>query len=187
MGFEQNRGYTDVLGEIATAPSGAAQWATAQIGATGFFINWLQAGQNDYFQLKSQVDHRFGKAQPVADVHVHYTLSAVPAAGQTVNLELAYCWVPINQPIPLIGAWGTATPVLTFLGTEAAQAHYVFALLPGGITVPANQTYSSILFIKCTRRSQGVGADTYAGNFGLLYVDAHIQADRVGSKNYNTD
>lgn len=186
MSFEQDRGYTDALGEIATAPTGAAQWATAQIGATGFFINWLQAGQNDYFQLKTQIDHRFGNAQPIADMHVHYVLSSAPAAGQTVNLEVAYCWVPIGQPIPLIAAWSTATPTKTFAGTEAALTHYDHILVLN-VAPPANQTYSSILFIKCLRRSQGGGADTYGGNFGLLYVDSHLQADRVGSMNPSSD
>jgi hypothetical protein len=186
MSFEQDKGYTDVLGEIATAPVGASQWLTAQIGATGFFINWLQAGQNDYFQLKIQVDHRFGLAQPLADIHIHYVLSSAPAAAQTVKLEIAYCWVPIGQPIPLIGVWPTATPTKTFAGTEAALTHYVHELVTN-VATPANQTYSSILFLKVLRRSQGGGADTYAGNFGLLYVDSHVLADRVGSKQVDQD
>lgn len=186
MSFPQNRGYTDIMGEIATAPTGAAQWLTQQIGATGFIINWLQAGQSDYFQIKLQIDHRFGKTQPLADVHVHYTLSSAPAAGQTVILDIAYCWVPIGQPIPLIGAWATASPTITFTGTEAALAHNIKELAVN-IAVPGSQTYSSIFFLKCTRRSSGGGADTYGGNFGLLYVDAHCQADRVGSAQPTTD
>lgn len=186
MSFEANKGYTDVLGEIATAPVGAAQWLTAQIGLTGFFLQWLQAGQNDYFQIKTQVDHRFGVTQPLGDIHIHYVLSSAPAAGQTVNLEIQYCWVPINRPIPLIGAWASAAPALTFAGTEAALTHYVHTLV-ANVAPPGSQTYSSILFLKCLRRSQGGGADTYGGNFGLLYVDSHVQADRVGSVLLHSD
>ena len=181
MGFEQDRGYTDVLGDISTAPTGSSQWLTAQIGATGFFINWLQAGQNDYFQFKSQVDHRFRPGVPLGDIHLHYTLSSAPAAGNTINLEIQYAWVPIGQPIPLIAAWTPLNHTITFAGTEAATAHYLEELTTN-VAAPANQTYSSILFFKCLRRSQGVGSDTYAGDLGLLYMDCHVQADRVGSK-----
>jgi hypothetical protein len=180
MGFEQNRGYTDILGEIATAPTGAAQWLTAQIGATGFFINWLQAGQDDFFQHKAQIDHRFGKGWNLADLHIHYVLSSAPAAGQTVLLDWAYVLVPIHQPIPVIGSWATGTLTLTFTGAETANTHYAVTVATN-IAPPANQTYSTILFFKATRNSLGVGADTYGGNFGLLFMDAHGFADRPGS------
>lgn len=183
MSFPPNRGYTDILGAVATAPTGAAQWLTAQIGVTGFIINWLQSGQDDYAQLLLQIDHRFGRTQPLHDIHVHYVLSSAPAAGQTVLLDYAYCWVPIGQAIPLIGAWTTATATLTFVGTEAALTHYLFEIVSVPVAPPPNQSYSSLLFLKITRNSAGGGADTYGGNFGLLYLDAHMQADRVGSFN----
>jgi hypothetical protein len=181
MGFEQNKGYTDVFGDINTAPTGAAQWLTAQIGTTGFFINWLQAGQNDFFQMKSQIDHRFSKVTPIADIHLHYTLSSVPAAGNTCILNCAYTWVPIGVTIPLIGAWSTFTHTFNFLGTETALQHNLVTLV-SNIAVPANQTYSSLLFFKATRQSNGGGADSYGGNLGLLYLDAHMLADRPGSR-----
>jgi hypothetical protein len=180
MGFEQNRGYTDILGEIATAPTGAAQWLTAQIGVTGFFINWLQAGQNDFFQLKLQIDHRFGKGLNLADLHAHYALSTVPVAGNTIIIDWAYVIVPINQPIPVIGSWASGTATIPLAGTETVNTHYVYNFATN-IAPPANQTYSGILFFKATRRSSGGGSDTYGGNFGLLYVDAHGLADRPGS------
>ena len=173
-------GYTDLLGEIATAPTGSAQWLTAQIGLTGFFINWLQAGQNDFFQFKTQVDHRFGRAPVLADIHLHYTLSSAPAAGQTIKLEIQYAWVPINAAIPLIGVWTPVPYTFNFTGAELALQHNIQAFATD-ILAPANQTYSSILFFKCLRRSQGGGADTYGGNLGLLYFDVHCAADRMGS------
>ena len=173
-------GFNDLLGDIATSPPGAAQWLTAQIGATGFFINWLQAGQDDFFQIKIQVDHRVYPGRALSDFHLHYCLSSVPAAGAIVNLDYSYIWVPIGQPIPIIGSWTSATKVITFAGTEAANTHYLVDLFTN-VPAPPNQTYSSIFFFKCTRNSSGIGADTYAGNLGLLYVDAHALMDRSGS------
>jgi len=173
-------GFTDILGEISTAPTGAAQWLTAQIGATGFFINWLQSGQNDYFQFKTQIDHRFGRPAALADIHLHYLLSTSPGAGQTINLEIQYTWVPINADVPLIAAWTAVPHVFNFVGGEPALRHSV-VVFATNIAAPPNQTYSSLLFFKCLRRSQGVGADSYGGNLGLLYFDAHCLATRNGS------
>jgi len=180
------QGHTDILGEIATAPTGAAQWLTAQIGSTGFFINWLQSGQNDFFQIKMQIDHRFGLGRNLDDIHLHYILSAVPAAGSTIILDWAYTIVPIGQAVPVIGSWATGTTTFTFTGTETTNTHHAHSVA-SNIAPPAMQTYSSIIFFKATRKSSGLGSDTYAGNLGLLYVDAHGLADRFGSHYATTD
>lgn len=178
--------YDDMQGNVATAPTGAAQWATAQIGSTGFFINWLQAGQNDFFQIALQMTHRKKLGVNIQDFHVHYILSSIPVAGQTVKLNYAYTFIKMGAAVPVIGSWTASTKTITFLGTEAASTHYYSDVI-SNLTTPADETYSGILLIKVTRESQGVSADTYAGNFGLLYADSHILVDRAGSVSSGTD
>jgi hypothetical protein len=184
--FEQ--AYDDMQGQVMTAPTGASQWATAQIGSTGFFINWLQAGQNDFFQQNIQMTHKKKLGAVLSDFHIHYVLSAAPSNGNTIKLSYAYTWINIGSAIPAIASWITTNSpkTITFTGAETANTHYVADIL-NNIAAPANETYSSVLLIKITRTSQGGGADTYAGNFGLLYTDGHIQQDRMGSYLYTTD
>lgn len=176
------RGYDDMLGEVSSAPTGAAQWETAQIGTTGFFINWLQAGQNDFFQQKLQMTHRKSLGSALKSIHLHYILTSNPALNQTIKLNYAYTWVKVGSAIPVIGSWTANTHTITFTGSEVANTHYLEVIVPN-VTAPTNETYSSILLIKITRESQGGGSDTYAGNLGLLYMDAHILCDRNGSYN----
>jgi len=178
--------YDDMLGDIRTAASGAAQWQTAQIGDTGFIINWLQDGQNDYAQMTLQMTHRKKLQTSLADFHIHYVLSAAPEEGQTVKIEYAYTWDNIGAAIPAIASWTADTKTLTFTGAELANTHYILSVLED-VAPPANETVSSIFMIKLLRRSQGAPADTYAGNFGLLNVDCHILCDRVGSLNPTSD
>lgn len=178
--------YDDMLGDVSTSPTGASQWLTAQIGTTGFFINWLQSGQNDFTQQKLQMSHMKALGTALKSLHVHYLLSTSPSAGQTVNLNWAYTWVKMNTAVPAIGSWASNTHTITFTGSEAANTHYVESIVTN-VAAPANETYSSIFFIKITRESQGGGADSYGGNFGLLYLDGHIQKNRLGSVNESSD
>jgi len=179
-------GYNDMLGAIDSVPVGAAAWSVRQIGATGFLINWLDAGQNHYFQHLTQIDHTRYPGQALADLHLHYVLSTVPVAGNTILLDYAYTWAPIGQPIPLLAAWSSGTHTIPLAGTEVVNTHYVRELFLN-LAAPANDTYSSMFFFKCTRHSQGVGADTYAGNLGLLHLDAHIPVTRLGSAYHDGD
>lgn len=178
--------YNDMQGQVATAPTGASAWLTAQIGATGFFINWLQAGQDDFFQNIFQMSHTKALGTNIKSFHIHYLLSTAPAAGNTVILDYAYTWVNKDAAVPVIGSWTSGTKTITFAGTETALTHYITGIV-SDITPPANETYSSLLLFKVTRNSLGVGADTYAGNFGLLYSDCHFETNRLGSVNEFTD
>jgi hypothetical protein len=183
---QSNLRYDDMLGDIRTAPTGAAQWLTAQIGSTGFFINWLQSGQNDFAQQSFQMTHRKSLSAVIKSFHIHYLLSSVPVAGNTIKIEYAYTWINPNDQVPLIGNWTSGTKTITFTGAEVALTNYYIAIVEN-IASPANEAYSSLLLIKLLRRSQGGGADSYGGNFGLLYTDLHIPCNRLGSLNESSD
>lgn len=178
--------HDDQQGEVRTVPTGAAQWLTAQIGTTGFIINWLQAGQDDYFQVSLQFTHRKALQTALDSFHIHYLLSSAPGAGQTVLLDYAYTWFLVGQAVPLIGTWTTGTYPLTFTGTEAALTQYIAPVVTN-VAAPANETYSSTFLIKITRNSTGPGSDTYGGDFGLLHADAHFVTNRFGSVNEHAD
>lgn len=178
--------HDDIQGNVATAPSGASQWLTAQIGATGFFVNWLRNGQNDFFQITLQMPHRKVLGSALDSVHVHYLLSSAPSNGQTVKLDYAWTWLKDGDAVPVIGSWTSGTKTITFAGTETINTLAVTSIVTG-LTAPASETYSSILLFKCQRTSSGGGADTYGGNFGLLYCDGHVVVNRMGSVQELTD
>lgn len=99
---------------------------------------------------------------------------AARAAGDTMDINNPGCVNPASQTFGHGPAIQQPAP-----GTEAANAHLVMSLATN-IPAPPSNTYSSIVFIKCTRRSAPPGGDTYPGNFGLLYVDMHALSDRPG-------
>ncbi|MEY2701586.1 MAG: hypothetical protein RLY43_219 [Bacteroidota bacterium] len=173
----EQTGFDDVLGDIRTALTGASQWLETQVGATGFILPHLQAGQNDYFQFKIQFPHRKVLGTAIASLHLH----VIPSVANTgkVKYQYAYCWVNVGDAIPLIGNWAGTTIEVDVDAADVLK-HKLHSIVTN-ITLP-NETYSSILLIKVTRLSQGQGADTYTGNIGLLYMDAHITVGQFGSK-----
>jgi len=178
--------YDDQQGDVQTALTGAAQWDLLQIRDTGFIIGWFRAGQDDFVQQKIQFSHRKALGTPIASLHLHYILEAVPAAEETVNFDYAYTWVTDGGTIPAIASWTASTKTLTFTGDEAANTSYRVNIVEN-IAAPANEGYSSIFLIKIIRNSAGVGADTYDERVGVLYLDAHFQTNRLGSVNEATD
>lgn len=179
-------GYDDIMGDVSTSPTGASQWLTAQIGTTRFFINWLQSGQDDFTQIKLQMPHRKKLATALKSLHVHYILSSVPVLNNTVKLDWAWTWVKVGDTIPAIGSWTSNTHTITFTGAETTNTHYIESITTN-LAYPTGETYSSILLFKILRNSTGAGADTYGGNFGLLYLDGHYVADRIGSLNETSE
>ncbi|MFA5376075.1 MAG: hypothetical protein WC455_10050 [Dehalococcoidia bacterium] len=178
--------HDDQLGDVQTALTGASQYTEAQVGDTGFIIPWLAAGADDYVQQKLQFSHRKALGTAIESIHVHYLLSAQPTAGQTVKLDYKYAWVDFGAAVPALVSWTGDTKTITFTGSEAANTHYVSDIVED-IGPLSGEHNSSILLVKVTRNSAGDGADTYTGNFGLLYMDAHFQTNRLGSANEYTD
>jgi hypothetical protein len=133
------------------------------------------AGNEDEVWFNMQMPHAWNGGD--VDIHVHWVpnSSEDPAA---VIWGLEYTWTDIGQVYPdtLIVQSTSIYPVVTAL---VIDTHYLSAFTD--ITPSATQDgLSSILSCRLFRNSSDAG-DTYTGDCGLLYVDAHYQLNSVGS------
>jgi hypothetical protein len=120
-------------------------------------------------------------------VHVHYYLPNAPSAGNTVYFDTSWTWLNREgAATPVISSWNVVRSTITFTGTEA-QYSTGYKPIAINLTYPVNEEYSSMLLVKVVRDSTGVGSDTYSSDLGILYIDCHYQANKLGSNNEASD
>lgn len=178
--------HDDMLGKLRTAVTGASQTTVAQVRDTGFLLEWFAGNADDFQQLTIQVPHWRKLGSPLDSLHIHYVLTTAPNAAETVFLDYAYAWISPGQAVPALTGWTANTATLTFTGSEGANFYGVFSIVTN-VAAPANEGYGGIIMMKITRNAFGSPSDTYAGDFGILDVDAHSIKDRMGSAFEVTD
>lgn len=171
--------YEDQQGDVRTALVGSTQWTIAQIRDTGLLIPWLSPTQDDFFQIIAQFSHRRKPLVNMSSVHIH----TIPGGADTgdAHFSYSYYWGNAENAIPEIASWTTDTVTVAVAGADQYK-HKLYDLITN-ITYPAGELYtdtSSIFLMKLSRLGTD-DLDTYTGSLGILYLDLHFAADRIGS------
>ena len=177
--------HDDIQGIVGTAV-GTSALGTITIRDTGFPILAFQNANDDTLYMVYQMPHRKKLGVALDSVHLHCYLPSAPSAGQTVLIDYEYTWYNNDNTIPALVTWIKSTKTHTFTGTELQYSTPIITVIQN-LTAPTNETYSSILLVKLTRNSTGVGSDTYNDDLGLVYSDIHVPIDKNGSMNEFND
>ena len=186
--------YDDMAGTIVTAVSGATTWSNYYLRG-GIASSNLPACPHiyggDVFGMTFQMTHRKALYQPIRSVHMHWMPAGTAAsnganapADGTYNIRINFAWGWFNRwdtiPTTLPNATGSPVDIpITVGGASDMMWKLQINGLISNLAAPANEGYSSILLVRCSRESGG--ADTYPGGLALLSMDAHIPIDRQGS------
>jgi len=172
----------DALWDVNTSTWWASSWTFEQYRDTGFLMPFLRHNQNDYFQIKLQMDHQRKLQSLLDDVHIH--MIPMSNASGDVYFQVQYYWSNLWTEIPEIASWTTTNVTVSL--TSASQYKHILVGLLADITPPANETVSSVLMMKVTRLGNNA-LDTYstnktsgtgAANVWILYLDAHTKTER---------
>lgn len=179
-----SRAWNDLLPAATISRSGPSAAAFTQYGTTGFYFATLadNHGADEQYQSGFQLSHAWA-AGTEAHVHIHVIPSANGAAGnEDVVLKLEYQWVNINAAF---STTTNSTETLTFrVGAADANKHILWEWTAINGT---GKTLSSALPVLITRLSKTSAADNYTGDIKLVFVDAHVEHDRLGSVAEVTD
>lgn len=157
-----------------------AQWFTNGAGSRGVYLytfdNALAAVQKEIF-FNCQTPHAW--AQTDLHVHVHW-LAATTAANSKIRWGLEYNWAKPGV------AFGNTTLIYadTAEGSPAptGTTQYVHEITEfAALTPSVNQAGMSSMLICRLWRDSANAADSYTGDAGLLYIDAHLELDKLGS------
>ena len=136
--------------------------------------------RNDILSMVFQMPHRKQLDTALDSVHIHF----IPLGTGVGDLAFSYewGWYKANEVVP---ATLPNTNSLTVALVAEDQYKLKLASLITALAAPTSETYSSLLYVKCTRRTTG---DTWGTDeIALAYMDAHYLVDRYGSYNEITD
>ena len=179
-----SRSWNDLIPAATIVRDGPSAAAYTQFGTTGFYLPMFSDnhGVDEIFQTGFQMSHMWAVATD-AHFHLHVIPSANGSAGnEDVVLKLDYQWININSAF---STTTNTTVTATFrVGAADANTHLIweFAALSG-----SGKTLSSGLVATITRLSKTSASDNYTGNVYLIFTDAHVEVDRIGSASEVTD
>lgn len=157
-----------------------SQWFTNGAGSRGVYLytfdNALVAAQKEIF-FTCQLPHAW--AQTDLYMHVHW-LAATTAASSKIRWGLEYTWanpgVVFGNTTLIYADTAAGSPAPTGTTDRKHEITEFAAMTP----TADQQGMSSMLICRLWRDSANA-ADTYTGDVGLLYVDAHFELDKLGS------
>ena len=157
---------------------------------TGFQMNFFRNDQADEIQMAIQLDHGIVVPQ-TAKLHMHVIPMAAPTDGDKLiafDVKWTLAKPDSATAIPLaIASWTAPSTATAHVLTANVYTHMVVPLCD--IAIPAGTPHSSIILIRCTRNlatdtyedNKSAGANSGAGNLGLIGFDLHVQRYRFGS------
>lgn len=159
------------------APS-FTQWFTDGAGSRGVYLYLFDnaaVGSQKEVHFTLQLPHSWAGTE--IHLHVHW-IAATSNASSAVRWGLEYTWAEPNQVFGNTTLIYAVDPVSGDTGTTAYK-HQITEF--AGLTPDSSQDgLSSILICRLWRDSANA-ADTYSGDVGLLYIDAHYEIDKMGS------
>lgn len=175
--------YEDVRLEPITRSTGVnaavfSQWFTDGSTSRGVYLyTFDNAVTNSQKEVHFTIQMPHAWAQTPIHLHVHW-IAATTAASSKVRWGLEYTWA---EPGAVFG-----NTTLVYADTDiyaatgvTAHAHTITEF--ADLTPTATQDgFSSILICRLWRDS-GNAADTYTGDVGVLYIDAHVEMNKLGS------
>lgn len=177
------RGHTahkDSMSKLGTAISGVTQYTMRALRGTK--VTCAHIAKQDIFSDIIQLNHDKTLQAAIDDYHIHFIPIGAVAGGEAIALDVAYAFLTHGNEFP-----NALTSAGTIRIDLVAGDQYKLKIkqLLTDIAAPANELYSSFLFVEATRRNDG--QDTYAHEIAIIGSDAHYPSDRYGSKNVTTD
>ena len=180
--------WDDVQCDVSQASGTAALTLEAYPSGSSyqqFHMRWDQA---DSLSARFQLPHRWKRDTEVR-VHLHYVPCVAPSASpQVVSLSGRYAWAHPNAAIPAWASWTTWSKTFN-VATGDENKENLTSLFA---TTPTGSKESSVLLVYIQRDGAAApgGTDTYEtskgygtnqANLGILYLDAHFQAEKIGT------
>ena len=177
--FEDLRVEPTVRSTGAKAPS-YTNWTPGGSASGLYFYLFDNAAVSSEKEVNFKLQLPHGKLLDSAiHLHVHWTPTATGSAGDKVRWGLEYTKANPNGVFGAVGAYIYATdPIDAPSTTPTAHTHYITEFADIDMTGDA---LSTILVCRLFRNSSDA-ADSFAGDVGLLYIDAHIEMNTFGSK-----
>lgn len=145
-------------------------------GVWAYIFDNAAGGSEKELTLNFQMPHGKLLGSPI-DLHMHWLPMTDGTAGQLVRWGLEYTWASLGDVFPVTTTVYALSPLIGDVTTAFTHSLTPFAAL----APPANEEISSILQCRLFRDSANA-LDTYTGSVALLSVDAHVEFDRIGSR-----
>lgn len=163
----------------ATLGVGGAALATVALLDTPAKILAMAKSGTDAVTFYAQMPHRWDKT--AVRPHIHWIPLTTPAAPRVVRFTGQYAWSQPNQLVPRNVAW-TPFTIDVPIAVADGEKHIITSIAQ--VAPPANAEESDFLIVHLIR--DGASAtDTYtdgaAANLGLLGMDVHFRAEKVGT------
>ena len=161
----------------AQSPS-YTQWFTNGSGSRGVYLytfdNAAEVGEKE-LRFALQLPHSW--AQTPIYLHVHW-IASTTAASSKVRWGLEYTWA---EPGAVFGNTNIVYADTTkSAATGTTQYQHEITAFAALTPTSAQDGLSAILICRVFRNSSH-GDDTYTGNAGMLYIDAHVELNKLGS------
>lgn len=153
-------------------------------GSVGVYIPWFDATTVEEVYFVVQLPHSWQEGTNIKP-HVHWTPKTTGASGQFVRWGLEYTWANIdgsygNTTIIYTDATSAAAATTSGDSTMTADKHYMTLFSEIDAT---GKTLSSMLVCRLFRDASN-GDDDYPYDAGLLEVDFHYYAYRLGNATF---
>jgi len=166
--------HDDIQGILQTALVGVTAYTFRQYRNTGIVLPHV--AENDVFSFVCQMPHRKLLGSKLDSVHIHYI--PVAAADGDILINFAWGWYNIGTAVPDTLP-NTGSKIISIASADQYKSNLSQVIV--NLSPPANEQYSSILYVKMTRVTPA-GTNWGASNeIAIEYVDAHFVADRLGS------
>lgn len=166
----------------ATLGVGGAALATVSLFDTPAKILGMANNGTDSVTFYAQLPHRWDRG--LVRPHVHWIPLALPGAPRTVRFNGQYAWAKPNALVPLNTGWTSLGNIDVPVAVADYRKHFITSL--GILTPPADAVESHFLIIHFIRDGASATDDYTDGavaNVGLLGVDVHFRAEKLGTYN----
>lgn len=169
--------WDDLRVEPVARSTGAKAPTFGAVGLGGLYVYQFDnaaAGSEKEVYCNIQMSHAWAKTGIY--IHVHW-MPLTADASKVVRWGLEYSWASPGQTFGAAATIYATTIVTGATGTQYSHIITAFSVLTPSVSQNA---LSSVLVCRLFRDSANA-ADTYGYTAGLLYVDAHVEVNKLGS------
>jgi hypothetical protein len=167
--------HDDMLGILGTGLATSNQWNVKNINDTLYPLGFLRDNSNDYVIVRIQSPHWRKQGQALDSIHIHCINDSIITAGQTIVFTTYWTWLSPDTTIPSISSWNTVNKTITYTSNVPAWTYSLINVVDTP-AAPSVEGYGMYILCRVVR-----GNGTWAGELGILDMDAHAQKDRLGS------
>jgi len=177
--------HDDIMGIITTGLAGNNQWGIANIGNTGYALQFLRNNSSDYYNFHAQSPHWRKHNAALDSIHIHYMLKDAYTAAQTLVFDIYWAWIIPGTIFPSdIANWNKAENVQIILNANSNLSAYYTDIFPVVVDVPppVPDGYGIGIAVKLIRKN-----GSFTGDMWVWFNDAHALKDKEGSLFEYTD